>query len=350
MNKIKIILIKILIALLLCLNGIDAWASKPSERKWSFEFENISVKEALIKISDAAGVTFAADEQVLEKRLARRQLNKSYHGQYLDKIIQDVFRKNNCAFTWYYKNNQLNYVEIWLIENEDKKNPDRRMTGGPGAFKAASPSNLPSAASPSPANQGFRKTQRRFGNSGKHSLSGSRRTTKGQKDGHVSSTAAEDNSDTVSQVIIGQETDLTETSDESFVSLNGDPFANEENTTNRLQSGISSEIAETTESTSITNSADVSSVALKTDTLALISQTENSINTAKSGLTDANPTEDDREMSVPKADNENDSSNEDNSDSPAVVSKAWLVEQMRTASEVDEPDAESVYKADAEMP
>lgn len=339
MNKIQIILIKIVIPLLLCLNGIDAWASKPSERKWSFEFENISVKEALIQISEATGVTFAADEQALEKAMVQHKINKSYQDQYLDKIIQDVFRKDNCAFTWLYKNNQLNYVEIWLIESENKKSSDGRITGGPDAFKDASSAKLSGARPHSPAKQGFRKMQRKFDNSGERSFSRSRRTTKGQKDAHFSSIAADSNSDTVSQAIADQKTDFVDTSD------------NSEDTTESLESYVSSEIAESTESTGIKNSADASSWALKTDTLALISQTENGVNPAKSDMTDANQTEYNIETTVPKAESQNNLS-DDNPDSPPVVSKVWLVEQMQNGSEPDpdEPDGETVYKTDAEMP
>ena len=74
MNKIQIIMIGTLTLFGLGLNHVDAWALKTADPKWSFEFKDVSVKEALGQISAKAGVTFTADEQLIEKILGEKML------------------------------------------------------------------------------------------------------------------------------------------------------------------------------------------------------------------------------------------------------------------------------------
>ena len=119
---------------LIGLNHVDSWASKVVNPKWSFDFKEVSAKEALAQISATAGVTFAADEQLIEKTLGNKMLHKSYHNKNLDKIIQDIFKRNNCAFAWLYKNNRLNQVRIWLVEESHGKKQWSKKAGGPGLF------------------------------------------------------------------------------------------------------------------------------------------------------------------------------------------------------------------------
>jgi hypothetical protein len=83
------------------------------------------------------------------KRFIKEILNKSYHNKNLDKIIQDIFKKDNCAFTWLYKNNRLNQVVIWIIEEAKVTNkPKLPINKNKFMDKARSPSGVrkPSAS------------------------------------------------------------------------------------------------------------------------------------------------------------------------------------------------------------
>ena len=164
MYKIKMMMVGALTLFLFGLNGVDAWASKAVDSKWSFEFQDVSVKEALAQISQKAGVTFKANEELIEKTMAKKMLHKSYYNKNLDKIIQDIFEKDNCAFTWLYKNNRLNQVEIWIVGGTQEKKMGIKKAGGPGSLNKSAKTGFPSKRAISSFKQSMNKSQRRFKN------------------------------------------------------------------------------------------------------------------------------------------------------------------------------------------
>lgn len=89
-------------------------AEKHRPQRWSFAFENISVKDALLEIRNQAGIEFYIDEAIVQGELSSRTISKLYHNKPLDKIITDIFRNDNCAMTWSYRNNRLSHVRIWI--------------------------------------------------------------------------------------------------------------------------------------------------------------------------------------------------------------------------------------------
>jgi len=132
MLKIKNIMIGTAILLVLALST-DIHASKHQSQLWSFTFENISVKDALLNIREQAGVDFSIDEDIVEGELSSRAISKFYADKPLELIITDIFRYDNCAMTWSYRNERLSHVRIWIFQTA-------RETGR--AFHHCAPSQM----------------------------------------------------------------------------------------------------------------------------------------------------------------------------------------------------------------
>jgi len=289
---------------LLGLNGVDAWALKAPDPKWSFEFKDVSVKEALAQISEKAGVTFMADEQLIEKTLAKKMLHKSYSNKNLDKIIQDIFKKDNCAFTWLYKNNRLNQVDIWFVERGQDKTSGIKKRGGPGFSKKSSQTGPSGARARLPFKQSFKKNPKRFSNSRSSSLKKSQRRTKSPQPANASSSVTD-----ISNNVPG-------------------------NTTENLKSDTSTPVAESYETG---NSTDYSAQPSKTDSTQSVSKTEtenedsDDLIVSKADSTSDSAADNDEGLIVAKGDNQNESSG-DKPVMSGVVSKAWLVNTAKMSN------------------
>ncbi|MDM8542049.1 hypothetical protein QUF90_13260 [Desulfococcaceae bacterium HSG9] len=115
MLKIQSMIISTAILLVLSLSA-DIRASKHPSQLWSFTFENISMKDALLNIRKQAGVNFSIDEDIVEGELSSRAISQFYVDKPLERIITDIFRYDNCAMIWSYKNERLNHVRIWIFQ------------------------------------------------------------------------------------------------------------------------------------------------------------------------------------------------------------------------------------------
>jgi len=115
----------------ICLLPVNADASKDKNRKWSFEFQNCTVTEALKKISDTADI-----EIITNYSDAEVKLNKSYDSKNIEKIINDLFKKENCAIVWLYDKDteKLNGVKILVFESSEEiiRNKNLALKTNPG--------------------------------------------------------------------------------------------------------------------------------------------------------------------------------------------------------------------------
>ncbi|MEA3432554.1 MAG: hypothetical protein U9R01_07805, partial [candidate division WOR-3 bacterium] len=62
---------------------------------WTFDFKNCSVSDALIRIVETTGIDIFTDKPI------NRKVCKSYDAGTIDKILKDLFRRENHAMVWY---------------------------------------------------------------------------------------------------------------------------------------------------------------------------------------------------------------------------------------------------------
>lgn len=82
--------------------------------RFSFEFNQCSVSEALHQISQGAGVKISAPFDELQNK----KVKKAYKNIKIENIIADMLREQNYAIVWKYQNDRLVHVEIRLEEND----------------------------------------------------------------------------------------------------------------------------------------------------------------------------------------------------------------------------------------
>jgi hypothetical protein len=121
--------------ILVCLFPVAADASKNENGKWSFEFNNCTILDALKKISDRANIAIVTNYSDAEAKL-----NKSYNSKAIEKIIADLFKKENCAIVWQYDKEKLNGVKILVYESskETIRNKNFALNRNPGSFSGQS--------------------------------------------------------------------------------------------------------------------------------------------------------------------------------------------------------------------
>ena len=93
-----------------------------STKYYSFEFKDCKASDAISEISKKSGVKINAPLDTFENKA----FNKSYVDFSIDQIIQDIFRGDDYAIIWNYKNSQLVSIEIRLAEKGNSnliKNP-----------------------------------------------------------------------------------------------------------------------------------------------------------------------------------------------------------------------------------
>lgn len=132
-------------------------AEKHRPQRWSFAFENISVKDALLEIREQAGIEFYIDETIVQGELSRRTISKLYHNKPLDKIITDIFRNDNCAMTWSYRNKRLSHVRIWIyaVAQTTERLPSKAaISSAPKINSSVHPGHH---SGPSPSSAGVRR-------------------------------------------------------------------------------------------------------------------------------------------------------------------------------------------------
>jgi hypothetical protein len=103
------------------------------DEKWSIDFKNCTVSEALSRITQMSGISIIANDTI-DKRIS----TKSYKDMTIDQILADLLRGQNCAVVWHYSEEGLDSVNIWTF--------GRSGTGG-GSITTASKRSVSTAQS-----------------------------------------------------------------------------------------------------------------------------------------------------------------------------------------------------------
>jgi hypothetical protein len=91
---------------------IVSHAGRAENTRWSIDFHNISLTEALSQLSQVTGI------KVFTKRPLKSKVTRSYTNQTIDEIIRDLFRNMNCASVWYYSEKGVDSIGIVIIDGE----------------------------------------------------------------------------------------------------------------------------------------------------------------------------------------------------------------------------------------
>jgi len=86
-----------------------------SNRKWSFDFNNCKVKEALREISNATGIWINTNAS-----LEKAPINKRFNNTRLDKILTEILLNENCAIVWHYEADSLKYIDVVQVASSPK--------------------------------------------------------------------------------------------------------------------------------------------------------------------------------------------------------------------------------------
>ena len=86
-------------------------ASNIENQRWSFDFKDCTVLEALRQITNITNI-----EIVTNKNGDKELSSKSYKDQTIDQILRDLFRKENCAMIWSYGDSGLDSIDIWVFK------------------------------------------------------------------------------------------------------------------------------------------------------------------------------------------------------------------------------------------
>jgi hypothetical protein len=91
---------------------IVSHAGRAENTRWSIDFNNISLTDALSQLSQVTGI------KVFTKKPLKSKVTRSYTNQTIDEIIRDLFRNMNSASVWYYSEKGVDSIGIVIIEGE----------------------------------------------------------------------------------------------------------------------------------------------------------------------------------------------------------------------------------------
>jgi hypothetical protein len=91
-------------------------AAKVENHKWSFNFKNCTISDALRQMSQVTGIALFMNQN-RDKQL----YSKSYKSQTIDQILRDLFRQENYAMLWSYNSDGLNAIDIWIFKGSGSR-------------------------------------------------------------------------------------------------------------------------------------------------------------------------------------------------------------------------------------
>jgi len=92
-------------------------AAKVEDKRWSFDFKNCTVSDALRQMSQVTGIGIFMMNQKGDKQL----LSKSYKDQTIDRILRDILRQENYAMLWNYDVDDLDAIDIWIFKDSSSR-------------------------------------------------------------------------------------------------------------------------------------------------------------------------------------------------------------------------------------
>lgn len=93
---------------IVCFDNIVLYAAKVETQKWSFDFNNCTVSDALSKIAKATGKNIDVDGG------STRRLSRTYKGQTVEEIIKDIIQNEDHIMSIFTARGGKDSIKIWL--------------------------------------------------------------------------------------------------------------------------------------------------------------------------------------------------------------------------------------------
>ena len=88
-------------------------ADSPSGRSVTYDFDDITIAQALMTISQDTGIEIKAPFDALQNKV-----RKNYTQADVDKIVTDLLRRQNYAIIWHYDDQQLVTIDIRIDDQQ----------------------------------------------------------------------------------------------------------------------------------------------------------------------------------------------------------------------------------------
>ncbi len=94
------------------IGGNLSYAAKAGNERWSFDFQNCSISDALRQMSQVTSI-----DLFMNRNRGERFFSKFYENQTVDQILKDLFRREDYAMVWYYAEKSLDAIGIFIFES-----------------------------------------------------------------------------------------------------------------------------------------------------------------------------------------------------------------------------------------
>jgi hypothetical protein len=103
-----------LIGFLLCflIHATTSWALSQEEKRWSFNFNNASVSNALDELTSTTGINIVANQIPSNITVSKR-----YENETLEEIVKDLFKGQNVGLVWHYGESGIDGLDIWVLDS-----------------------------------------------------------------------------------------------------------------------------------------------------------------------------------------------------------------------------------------
>jgi len=138
-------LFTLVFAMAVSIHGI-ALAEIREEARWSIDFGEISISEALDQLTKATGIKI-----VTKMPLSHRISPKRYRNQSIEQILKDLLKNVNSAAVWQYSERGIESIRILAFDREKAENRTmvsnvkRVIKTRHPVTRGAEPARLPSA-------------------------------------------------------------------------------------------------------------------------------------------------------------------------------------------------------------
>ena len=95
--------------------GLSRAETKENAR-WSIDFDNVSISDALDQLSEATGIKI-----VIKPLLENQIITKSYVDRTVDQIIKDLLRNVNHTLVWEYGEKDVDCIRISILDRQSGK-------------------------------------------------------------------------------------------------------------------------------------------------------------------------------------------------------------------------------------
>jgi hypothetical protein len=104
--------------LFLCplMHSTSLWAVSEEEKKWSINFNNTSMSEALDALTTTTGINIIANQIPSNNNVSKRYENKT-----VEEIVKDLFKGQNIGLVWRYGDSRIDSLDIWILEGNSAK-------------------------------------------------------------------------------------------------------------------------------------------------------------------------------------------------------------------------------------